>query len=344
VRAGIVGYAFAGKTALFEAVSAGSRSGDITAVAVPDSRLDRICDVVQPRKRTPTTLELVDDAARMPESGQGKASDFATAARKVDVLVHVVRAFDSPTVPFHDVPNPQRDHLALEAELLLADLQLIENRLERLAKSLDARKPGTKDYLEKVLFEKLKPLVESGHPIRKTQLTGDEDEIVRNYQLLSAKPIVVAINCAEADLRASSDFERSCGDPVFRICAEIEREIARMDEEDRAEFLHALGIDRPASEALIRAVYDALGLISFFTAGQNETKAWPLRKGASALRAAAAIHTDIARGFIRAEVVHYEDFERVGSVKGSYDQGLMKLEGKDYVVRDGDIINVRCKV
>lgn len=320
-----------------------NRSGDLASVAVADPRLDAICAVVQPKKRTPTTLELMDNAAQMPEPGRGKPADFAAAAKRVDVLVHVVREFDSPTVPFHAEPNPSRDHSAVETELILADLQLVENRLERLTKSHDAKKPGSADYLEKALFEKIKPDLEAGNRLRDLSFSDDEEAILRNYQMLSLKPLVIAINCSESELHSASPFQAGATDPAFRICAEIEREIARMDEADREEFLKDLGIERPASENLIRAVYEALGLITFFTAGQNETKAWPLKRGENAVKAAGVIHTDIAKGFIRAEVVHYEDFERLGSVKACYDEGLMKLEGKEYIVRDGDIINIRNK-
>ncbi len=320
-----------------------NRSGDLASVAVPDPRLDAICSVIQPKKRTPTTLELMDNAARMPEPGRGKPADFAAAARRVDVLIHVVREFDSTSVPFHGEPNPIRDQSAVETELILADLQLVENRLDKLAKSHDARKPGSQDYLEKVLFERIKPELESGTRLRDLEFPEDENEILSKYQMLSLKPMVVAINCAETSIGDDSKLEATCKDPVFRICAEVEREIAKMESADRDVFLQDLGISKPASESLIRAVYDALGLITFFTAGQNETKAWPLRRGASAVKAAGVVHTDIARGFIRAEVVHYADFEAKGSVKACYDDGMMKLEGKDYVVQDGDIINIRNK-
>lgn len=346
MRAGLVGFPYAGKTTLFEAVAGPSRSGAIASVPVPDPRLDLICQAVSPKKRTPAHLEMVDDAAVMPTPGSGRAADFAASARRVDVLVHVVREFESETVPYHSQPDPKRDHGSLVSELLFADLHLVENRLERLAKSQEAKKSGTQEYLEKALFERLKASLENGSEVRRCELTEQEGDLLLNYQLLTAKPLVVAVNCEESQLRQLTPFEdsvASSGDPVFRVCCALEKELAALEDEDRSAFLQDLGIETAASGSLIRAVYQALGLITFFTAGQNETKAWPLKDGSTALKAAATVHTDIAKGFIRAEVVGYEDFERLGSVKACYDQGLMRLEGKEYRVRDGDIINIRNK-
>lgn len=336
MRAGLIGYLYSGRTTLFEAVAMGNRSGDLAFVPVSDTRLDALCKVIQPKKCTPSTLELMDNAATMPEKGVQRKSNFAAEAKRVDVLVHVVREFDSPCVPFHSEPNPKRDIKAVETELILADLQLVESRLERLSKSHESKSPGTKEYLERVLLENVKPHLETGRPLRDLELREDEIEILRSHQMLSLKPMVVAINCAESELAGPPEAG-------IRICAEIEREIASIDPEERAPFLADLGISKPATQSLTKAVYEALGLITFFTARQKETKAWPLKRGSSALNAAAVVHTDIARGFIRAEVVSYADFVRLGSIKACYDADLMRLEGKEYVVQDGDIINIRNK-
>jgi GTP-binding protein YchF len=339
LKVGLVGFAGAGKTTLLHAVSGGHRSGDLAAVPVPDPRFDKICEAVKPKKRVPATVEIMDNAATLRDSGS--QAGFAEAARRVDLLLHVVREFDSPTAPFHAEPNPARDHDALETELVLADLGIVENRLSRLAKSHGSKQPGHADYLEKQVFEKVQPSLEEGTPIRGMDLTEEEMERLRGYQMLTAKPMAIAINCAENAIRNRTDFEQHCKDPIFRICAEIEKEISTLDPSERQEFLSDLGIESPASEAMVRSVYSALGLITFFTAGENITQAWPLKEGSTALKAADTIHTDIAKGFIRAEITHYADFERVGDVKACYSQGLMRLEGKDYVVRDGDIINIR---
>ncbi len=329
MKAGFIGYSFSGKTSLFEAVSVAGRSGDIASVPVPDPRFEKICEVIQPKKRTPATVEIVDNAARMPDSGQTRASDFAAAAKKLDVLVHVARAFESKSVPFHAEVNPLRDHDAVETELILSDLQVVENRIERLQKSTEAKKSGSDEYLELGLFQKIEPLLGAGVPLRKVELSEDESEILRNFQMLSSKPMVVALNVSEEEIgnqHIQKQFAEK-GIKTFSVCASLESEIAKMNSEDREMFLREMGIENPGSAALISAVYEALGLITFFTAGEKETKAWPLKIGSTALKAASTIHTDIAKGFIRAEVTHYADFEILGSVKACYDQNKMKLEG-----------------
>ena len=341
MKVGLIGYAGSGKTTLLDAVSGGTRKGDLVAVAVPDPRFDAICAAVQPKKRVPATVEILDNAATLRSSGS--QSGFAEAARRMDVLLHVVREFDSPMAPFHAEPNIERDQGSLEAELILADLGIVENRLSKLARSLDAKKPGQSEFFEKHALEKLKPALEDGEPIRRVDLSDEEKAAIVGFQMLTAKPIIIAINCSENKINEKTGFENKSIDPVFRICAEIEKEIALLEEEERKAFLDDLGIERPASEALVREVYDALGLITFFTAGENITQAWPLRKGSSALRAADTIHSDIARGFIRAEVTHYEDFVKFGDMKAAYAGNAMKLEGKEYIVQDGDIINIRNK-
>src|SRR5687768_6364606 len=341
MKVGLIGYAGSGKTTLLDAVSGGKRKGDLVAVPVPDPRFDAICAAVQPKKRVPVTVEILDNAATLRASGS--QAGFAEAARRMDVLLHVVREFDSPMAPFHAEPNVARDQGSLEAELVLADLSIVENRLAKLARSLEAKKPGQPEFFEKHALEKLKPGLEDGEPIRRIELSDEEQSAIAGFQMLTAKPIIIAINCGESDIGKKSDFEASSEDPVFRICAEIEKEIALLEPEERKAFLDDMGIERAASEALVKAVYDALGLITFFTAGENITQAWPLRKGSSALRAADTIHSDIAKGFIRAEVTHYADFEKHGSVKAAYTANDMKLEGKDYIVKDGDIINIRNK-
>ena len=339
MKVGLIGYAGSGKTTLLDAVSGGSHKGDLVAVAVPDARFDKICEAVQPKKRTPATVEIQDNAATLREGGA--QTGFAEAARRVDALLHVVREFESATVPFHAPPDPARDHENLQTELVLADLAIVENRLARLVKSPGAKQSGSPDYMERTVFEKIRPELENGVSIRRMDLSDDELSQLQAYQLLTAKPILIAINCSESAIRKSSPLETESHDPVFRICAEIEREIATLEPAEREEFLRDLRIEKPAAENLVRAVYEALGLITFFTAGENITQAWPLKKGSTALKAADTVHTDIAKGFIRAEITHYEDFERIGDLKACYSQGLMKLQGKEYVVRDGDIINIR---
>jgi len=253
-------------------------------------------------------------------------------------------------VAYHAEVDPIRDQDAIDVELVIADLQIVENRLERLKKSATLKTSGSPDYMENQLFTRIHPLLESGVPIRSMELVEDEQAIVRNYQFLSAKPMVVAFNVAEQDVANPPELLaerieelRSKGTPSFAVCATIEEEISQLDPADQPEFLESLGLTEPASARVIRAVYDALGLITFFTAGENETRAWPLRKGSNALKAAATIHNDIAKGFIRAEVVHFPDYEAAGSLDAAYSAGKMVLEGKEHVIQDGDLLHIRNK-
>jgi GTP-binding protein YchF len=350
MRVGLIGFHGAGKTTLLRASAGGEVKGSVAAVPVPDPRFDRIVAQVRPKKATPATVILDDSLDSLSGQGVMVTPRFLEGARGVDLLLHVVRAFESELVPYHDSLDPVRDQRRVEEEFVLADLQLVENRLERLAKSMHVRTPGHSDYLERELFERLRPPLESGMPIRQLDLDERATTILRNYQFLTLKPMVVAINGNEADaadppagIRQMCDGLVARGIPAFFVCALLEEEVARLDPADQPEFLRSLGLAEPARNQLIRSVYDALGLITFFTAGENETKAWPLRKGSTALKAAAVIHTDIARGFIRAEVTHFEDYASAGSLAAANAAGKTKLEGKDYVVQDGDLIVIRHK-
>ncbi len=351
MQVGILGFERAGKTTLYHAAARGQAKGDVTAVPVPDPRFDRIVAQVRPKKATPASVVLHDRL----EAVQGGTSRlftqrFLDSARQMQALLHVVRAFESPTAPYYDDVDPRRDLETVEVELVLADLAMVEARLERLAKAQAAKAPGSTEYLERVLFEKIHEPLETGTPLRAMEFDEDEREIVRNYQFLSAKPCIVAFNVDESDAAdAPQAVKRSIEDlakkntPAFAMCATLEAEIAQLEPADQQAFLVELGIEEPASAKVIRAAYEGLGLITFFTAGENETRAWALERGASALKAAGTIHTDIAKGFIRAEVVHYDDYAAHGSLDAAYKAGAMRLEGKDYVVRDGDLLHIRNK-
>lgn len=343
---GLIGFASAGKTTLFQAVSHGHGRGEVCAVPVPDPRFDAIVEQVKPKKITPATVILHDDIEDIQGTGRLFSQRFLDNAKKVDVLLHVVRAFDSPMAPFHAAVDPARDQEAIDVELVLADLQIVENRLERLQKSMTVRNPGSPDYLEKQLFEKVKGPLEDGMPLRTLDLDEAETVIVRNYQFLSAKPMVVAFNVSEEEAGTAdsvNDLIAKSKSPAFAVCATLENEVAQLDEADQPEFLSSLGLTEPASNRMIKAVYDAMGLITFFTAGENETRAWALRRGSNAVKAAGTIHTDIAKGFIRAEVVSYEDYRAHGSLDAAYSAGKMRLEGKDYIVQDGELLHIRNK-
>ena len=335
----LIGYPSAGKTTLFQAVSHGHGRGDVAAVPVPDPRFDAIVAQVKPKKVTPATVILHDDLEDIQPAGKMFSQRFLDGAKKADLLLHVVRAFDSPMAPFHTSIDPARDAEAVEVELVLADLQIVENRLDRLQKSMTVRTPGSPDYLEKQLFEKIKGPLENGKALREMDLDDNDWTIVRNYQFLSAKPMAVAINIGESALNNPPTVKGN----AFALCATLESEVAQLDAADQPEFLASLGLSEPVSARMIRAIYDAMGLITFFTAGENETRAWSLKKGANAVKAAGTIHTDIAKGFIRAEVTSFADYEAHGSLDAANSAGKIRLEGKEYVIKDGELLNIRNK-
>lgn len=331
----LIGYPQSGRSTLYRAASRGLAKGDVTAVPVPDPRFEAIVAQVKPKKQTPATVIFYDDLDAVSPTGRAFSQRLVDQAKKADLLLHVVRAFDSPVSPYHAEVDPKRDREAVEIELVLADLQIVENRLERLKRSTTLKTPGSTHYLEHQLFSRLRPALEEGTAIREMDLPEDDLAIVRNYQFLSAKPMVTVFNVGESG--GSSE------PGAYPVCATLEEEIAQLDAADQPEFLASMGLDEPASARMIRAVYDALGLITFFTAGENETRAWPLRRGASALKAAATIHNDIAKGFIRAEIVHYGDYAAAGSLDAAYSAGKMTLQGKEYVIQDGDLLHIRNK-
>ncbi|MBS1723609.1 MAG: redox-regulated ATPase YchF [Armatimonadetes bacterium] len=346
-----MGFPQVGKSTLYRAAAQGQAKGSVTAVPVPDERFDKIVEQVKPKKVSPATVVLDDDLESFQTSGKLFSQRFLDEARKADLLLHVVRGFDSPMAPYHEDVSPIRDLENVEVEMVLTDLGIVENRLERLQKSMTVKNPGSPDYLEKALFSRIKEPLENGTPIRAMELDEEEQKIVRNYQFLSGKQCVVAFNVGEQQLSSGASDPikmkiaelASNGTQAFAVCATIEEEIAQLDPADQPEFLSSMGLSEPAANRLIKAVYDALGLITFFTAGENDTKAWPLRRGSSALKAAATIHNDIAKGFIRAEVVSYADYCEHGSLDAAYKANKMRLEGKEYVVHDGDLIHIRNK-
>jgi GTP-binding protein YchF len=350
MKVALIGFGASGRSTLYRAATRGLAKGDVTAVPVPDPRFDKIVAQVKPKKQTPATVILHDDLDAIQGGGKALSLKWIDNAKKAEILLHVVRGFDSPTVPYFDTVDPIRDQEAVDVELVLADLQIVENRLERLKKSATLKTSGSPDYMENDLFTRLKEPLEDGQPIRAMELSEDDQAIVRNYQFLSSKPMVVAFNVDEAEASNPSDRLKKQieelarrGTPAFPVCATIEEEISQLDPADQPEFLEALGLSEPASDRVIRATYDALGLITFFTAGENETRAWPLKRGSTALKAAGTIHNDIAKGFIRAEVVHYEDYVAHGSLDAAYSAGKMTLEGKDHPILDGDLLHIRNK-
>ncbi len=350
MKVGLIGYGQSGRSTLYRAAARGLAKGDVTAVPVPDERFDAIVTQVKPKKATPATVILHDDLEAASGDGKALSLRLIDGAKKMDVLLHAVRGFENPVSPYFSTVDPIRDQEAMDVELVLADLQIVENRLERLKKSLTVKTPGSPDYMDKVTFERLQGPLSNGEPIRSLDLSEDEQTIVRNYQFLSAKPMVVAFNVSEseaasppAQIAAKIAELAAQGTPAFTVCATIEEEISQLDPTDQPEFLASLGLTQPASAKLIFAVYEAMGLITFFTAGENDTHAWALRRGSNAVKAAGTIHTDIAKGFIRAEIVHFADYLAAGSLDAAYSAGKMHLEGKEYVIQDGDLLHIRNK-
>ncbi|MDH7600823.1 MAG: redox-regulated ATPase YchF [Armatimonadota bacterium] len=362
MKVGIVGLPGSGKTSLFQALTRGavavdtlsSRSGraNVGVVQVPDPRLDYLAARYKPKKVTHASIEFVDGAARVTQDG-GRArfgSDFFSDVRQVDALVHVVRGFESAV---GEPATPLRDLQLLADELVLADLQLIETRMQRLEKQLHGVKKGTVTpaSIEMGLLERLKSALEGGASLAGLELSHDEDRLVRSYDLLVLKPLIAVLNIPEEEITSPSEqtleFREHCrtaGIREIEICAQVEKEISEFSDEEEAEFLSSMGISEPARNRLIRECYAALGLISFFTISEPEVRAWTIRVGSKAIDAAGTIHSDMARGFIRAEVAAFADVEAAGGWEEAKQKGLVHLHGKDYVVQDGDVIYIRFHV
>ena len=319
-------------------------------VDVPDARLDALVAMYAPKKRTPAQLEVVEvpGLVRGASEGQGVGNRFLAEIREVDAVVHVLRAFSDPTVPHpEDRIDPLADLETVDLELLMADLQVLERRLERLATG--KRKPG--DEAERALVERCVGALGEGRSVRELALSPAERQLLAGFGLLTEKPAIWLLNVDEAALsgddavvaRVRARSETS-GVPLVVLSAKIEGEIAQLGPSERDAFLADLGLAESGIDRLARAIYAGLGLISFLTAGPDEVRAWTIRAGMTAQEAAGRIHSDIARGFIRAEVVAFADLEAAGSMAKARDVGRVRLEGKEYVMADGDVVNFRFHV
>jgi hypothetical protein len=357
LRAGLIGLASTGKSTLFQLLTSareGTRAGHGRADAhvgvsrVPDDRLDRLTAMFNPRKRVPATVEFADMAG----AAHAAAKDLLDVAafRNADALLHVVRMFGDESVP-HPSGSvaPARDARAMEDELLLADLVVVEKRLERLDKDLK-KTPSPELKREQELLLVCKEALENGRPLRSVALASDDLKRLRGFQFLSAKPLLLVLNVDESDigrmdraveLAGLSEFVAGAATRAVPLCAKIELEIAELEPADATAFLADLGLRESGLDRVIRASYDLLGYISFFTVGEDECRAWSIPRQTHAQVAAGEIHTDIARGFIRAEVVAYDHLVARGSLAACREHGELRLEGKDYVVKDGDVINFR---
>jgi len=351
---GILGLELSGKTTLFSlltghapAAASGKRESHIGTALVPDPRLDRLSAMYKPKKHTPAVVRFVD----VPGVTKGASQQLnLPELRNMSGLAVVVRAFPSDAVPHPEGSvDPARDLDLLETEFLLADLGIAEARLEKLVKEIQKKKDPAL-LVEKEILERCRPALESGRPLRELGLSADETRPLRGFGFLSLKPLLVILNVGEddaADLAGAIEragFGKWQGRPhvaFSAVCAPLEEEISRMSAAEQAEFLAGLGLPDRALDRLLRAAYSLLGLISFLTAGEDECRAWSIVRGTTAVKAAGEIHSDIERGFIRAEVVPFEVLVEAGSTAACRDRGALRLEGKEYVVQDGDVINFR---
>ncbi len=356
MKLGIVGLPKVGKTTLFNTLTgsrqdtdkfAASKKTHVAIAKVPDDRLARLRDLYKPKRYVPATVHYVDIPG-MEKGGSQESIDLAEL-RTVDALVHVVRAFDDPELLHSEGSvDPARDIETIDLELILADLDVVTRRLDRLDRQskggLTPEESRERDLLREVIL----PALENETPLRAVELDGDAAKRLRGFQLLSAKPLLLVINVGEDALGEPILEDLGLGNQSNRIAvvvsAPIENDIARMEPEEQREFLTDLGLEAPSLDRVLQASFSLLGLIAFFTVGEDEVRAWNIRRGTVARDAAGTIHSDIKRGFIRAEVVPWDDLLRVGSWSTCRDQALLRLEGKEYVMVDGDVVNYRFNV
>ncbi|MFQ6878754.1 MAG: redox-regulated ATPase YchF [Oscillospiraceae bacterium] len=365
MKLGIVGLPNVGKSTLFNSLTkAGAESANypfctidpnVGVVAVPDERLKKLGDLYHSKKVTPAVIEFVDIAGLVKgaSKGEGLGNQFLANIRECDAIVHVVRCFEDTNIVHVDGSiDPLRDIETINLELLFSDLEILERRYSKISKAARMDKSLQK---EAQMQERLKEHMEAGNMAKTFELEDEDEEAwFKEYGLLTAKPVIYAANVAEnevaddaagnAGVQAVKEYAAKEGSEVFVICAEIEQEIAELDDDEKALFLEELGMKESGLDKLIKASYSLLGLISYLTSGEDETRAWTIKKGTKAPQAAGKIHSDFERGFIKAEVVNYQDLIDCGSTAAAKEKGLVRMEGKDYVVQDGDVILFRFNV
>jgi len=364
MQIGIVGLPNVGKSTLFNAITkAGAECANypfctiepnVGVVAVPDERLDKLAEMEHPQKVTPATIEFVDIAGLVKGAsrGEGLGNKFLSHIREVDAIAHVVRCFeDANVVHVEGSVDPLRDVETINLELIFADMESLDKRIERVSKQA---KSGQKQFLEELeLLKRIKTELENGKPVRAIEFSDEEREIVRQLFLLTSKPVIYVANISEDDLisgvendhvKKLKEYAAKEGSEVVTISAAIEAELASLPEDEKREMLKEYGLNEPGLNRLIKASYRLLGLITFLTAGPKEVRAWTIKEGTKAPQAAGKIHSDFERGFIRAEVVSYEDLIACGSHQAAREKGLVRSEGKDYVMKDGDVVVFRFNV
>lgn len=356
MKAALLGFKQSGKSTLFGAISgkapplSGSPKTEEAIVAVPDARIDWLTALYRPRKTAYATVDCLDlpGLSFTDPSERVLSRRLIAEAKGVDMFVLVVRSFSDPAVPpYRGETSPLRDLKELQSELLIADLELVTTRIERLEEQIKkGAKSQDKDRAESAVHKRLEQSLEEERPVSQVELTVQEEEIIRPLGLLTRKPIMVVLNVDEGRIGQKLDLGTAIADsiPIVPLCAKLEQDLARLDPSSRREFMRDLGIQESAGERFISGCYSAMGLISFFTVGEDEVRAWPIRKGTLALDAAGKIHSDIKRGFIRAETMAYDDLKALGHERAVKAAGKMRLEGKTYPVRDGDIISFRFNV
>lgn len=356
LRIGIVGLSQVGKSTLFRILTrahgadltSGKPEARIGVAHVPDDRLDHLIEMYQPKKRVYASIEYVDTPGGVIDLA--RTGSQAQTLREVAALAHVVRAFDDDTIPAPGGSvDPERDIESVELELVLSDLAVVEKRLERLEKDIKKQKNPALEKEFHVL-QTCKVVLEKQTPLREATLAPEDEKAVRGFTFLSQKPMLYVLNLGEGDAaraNAADEFAAGAGlkqrprTAVTAICGKVEAELAELNDAEAREFLASYGLKESAISRLVRTSYELLGLISFFTVGEDECRAWTIRSGSTALEAAGEIHSDIQRGFIRAEVVRYEDLMAAGSLGEARNRATLRLEGKEYVVKDGEVVHFR---
>lgn len=364
LTAGIVGLPNVGKSTLFNAITKknilaanypfATIDPNVGVVVVPDKRMAYLEEKYIPERTIPTTYEFTDIAGLVKgaSAGEGLGNKFLSHIREVDAVVEVVRCFDDKNIIHVDNSvDPIRDIEVINVELVMSDLEIVENRINRIGKKAEMTK-DKKELLEINTLKKIKSNLEQNIPVRKIELDEDEMEVIKSFNLITLKPIIYVANVSEEDIlnggnsyyEAVKEYAKKENSEVVLICAKIESELAELNDTDKTLFLKDLGIEESGLDQLIKKTYSLLGLATFFTAGSDEVKAWTFKKGMKAPQCAGIIHSDFERGFIRAEIMSYDDFCKYGSEKEVKENGKMRLEGKDYLMQDGDICYFRFNV